>query len=361
VWSYLAPGESNGSNRFHIFEAKNGVWDVSWGTTSTVNTTDYDDYAAFVETTSTAPISDLAPFAWQHALLEYDLSGANPTVSVYINGSSTPVVATDTSGTFSFAGLNIGRHRDTSGDRDWDGMLDEFAIWNRALTEEERTEVYTKGSIGAPIITPSLLYVEISALDPSTGSVTGAGAFQSGQEASIAAIPEPGYLFSEWIGDFAGQPASFTYNVTADVSASAVFGQDTNDDDADGLSNYEEVVQIGSSPDNSDTDGDGIPDGDEWSLSFTDPLVDDSALIAFVRENLCESAAGVIQLNPPGISTDPTTGDVTLSLSFSGSANQENLIPLTPQSVTPVQNGWEVTLPAPSSSVNSYILKTQYP
>ncbi|MGA0845685.1 MAG: hypothetical protein ACO3RV_04025, partial [Luteolibacter sp.] len=34
IWTYLAPGASNGSDRFHALESKNN-YDVSWGTTST--------------------------------------------------------------------------------------------------------------------------------------------------------------------------------------------------------------------------------------------------------------------------------------------------------------------------------------
>lgn len=193
IWTYLAYGDSNGSNRFQALESADGNYDVSWGTTGTVNTTGYDDYLAYVETQATSTISGLAPFAWQYALLEYDLTGANPTVAVYLNGSTVPVIATDTSGTFAFSGLNIGRERiEGSGDRDWDGMIDEVAIWDRALTEAERTEVHARGIGGDPLIdTSDLLVLSLSSSNPAHGTVSGSGLYGSGTEVAVSAVAEP--------------------------------------------------------------------------------------------------------------------------------------------------------------------------
>jgi hypothetical protein len=161
VWTYLARGSSNNSARFHVLEsADSGVFDVSWGTTSTVSSTGYDDYVAFVESTGTATIGGLGAGAWQHALLTYDSTGANPTVAVYVNGSSTPVTATDTAGAFSFTALRIGDARaGRADDRHWDGMMDEIAIWNRALSADERADVFLRGSTGQPIPEPSLAFL----------------------------------------------------------------------------------------------------------------------------------------------------------------------------------------------------------
>lgn len=357
MWTYLAYGETNGSNRFHALEAKDsGVWDVSWGTTSTVNTTGYDDYVAFVETQTTSTISDLIAFEWQHVILEYDLTG-NPTVSVYVNGNTTPVTAIDTSGTFAFTALNIGRHRDGTGDRDWDGMIDEVAVWNRALTQQERTDVFNLGTNGDPLVTPNQFFVALATNDSNAGTVSGNGGYANGAEVPIDATPNSGYVFVEWTGDFAGSPSSFTHTISSNVSATAVFGEDTADSDGDGLTNYEEVVLIGTLPDNPDTDGDEIPDGDEWNTSFTDPLVDDSALVDFVRTNLCEDNAGIIAMSNPSIAIDPNSGNVTLTLGFQGAPDQINYSTVIPQTLVPVTGGWEVTLPAPSASVDSYILR----
>ena len=157
AWTYLAPGASNGSNRFQALESSDsGVYDVSWGTTGNYSTTGRNDYIGYVETASVPASNQFAEEEWDHVLMTYDTSGANPTVSIYINGAAVPLTGTDTSGTFSFSSLHFGDARTgASGDRDWDGMIDEVAIWDRALTADERTQVYNNGLNGIAIPEPS--------------------------------------------------------------------------------------------------------------------------------------------------------------------------------------------------------------
>ena len=50
---------------------------------------------------------------------------------------------------------------------------------------------------------------------------------------------------------------------------------DTNDDDGDGLLNWEEIA-LGTNPNNPDTDGDGLTDWEEVYITFTNPLVYDT-------------------------------------------------------------------------------------
>jgi len=41
--------------------------------------------------------------------------------------------------------FNIGSHDDGAG-TEWNGLIDEVAIWDRQLTSDERTELYNSGS-----------------------------------------------------------------------------------------------------------------------------------------------------------------------------------------------------------------------
>ncbi len=62
------------------------------------------------------------------------------------------------------------------------------------------------------------------------------------------------------------------------VGVLALFGAASpwaQDDDGDGLSRDQEAI-LGTDPANPDTDGDGLPDGDEFFLYFTDPLEPDT-------------------------------------------------------------------------------------
>jgi hypothetical protein len=260
-------------------------------------------------------------------------------------------------------GFHIGTYRGADG-RWFNGSIDEVAIWNRGLTPTEALEVYTRGNTG-DALTAVKINVVLSGSPPSTGLVSGSGLYSENAQVSVSATPNPGYVFESWEGGFIGQPASFTYTATADVTATAVFGEDLADPDDDGLTNYQEIVVYQTNPALADTDGDEIPDGDEINITNTSPTVSDALLVDFVRENLSPSSAGAIALTTPRISLNPETGAVTLLMSLTGSADQSiwQAIDLSDPSVSivPTVDGWNVTFPAPSSSVNSYILMGEKP
>ena len=85
--------------------------------------------------------------------------------------------------------------------------------------------------------------------------------------------PAPGWLFSGW------DPATET--ITAAIVFTAQYDPDHADDDADGLSNYQEIVLYGTDPNNPDTSGDGILDGEAVAAGLN-PLTDHRNIIAFV-------------------------------------------------------------------------------
>lgn len=66
---------------------------------------------------------------------------------------------------------------------------------------------------------------------------------------------------------------AFEQTAIANMTEAAAAGQ--RDDDGDGLTNIEES-QIGTDPQNPDTDGDGLNDGDEFRVWRTDPLRPDT-------------------------------------------------------------------------------------
>lgn len=95
------------------------------------------------------------------------------------------------------------------------------------------------------------------------GSVSGFGEFEDGTEVILTAIPDPGFVLGSWTGSASGiqNPLSLTINQDRTVGAS--FIQDIRDTDDDGLTNYAELVEFGSNPNDKDTDNDGIADGAE--------------------------------------------------------------------------------------------------
>lgn len=95
------------------------------------------------------------------------------------------------------------------------------------------------------------------------GSVSGFGEFEDGTEVILTAIPNPGFVLDSWTGSASGiqNPLLVTMNQNRTVGAS--FIQDIRDTDDDGLTNYAELVEFGSDPNDNDTDNDGIADGAE--------------------------------------------------------------------------------------------------
>ncbi len=333
--------------------------------TPTTNT----NFQLFTDNTPTADVSANHQVAdaetlnvWHHIVTVFTPATASVAGSIigYLDGVqrySLVIPAGDTM--VAASGFHVGSFRGGN-DRFFNGSIDEVAIWNRTLSEGEAVEVFSRGNQGETLTTVKYS-VALSATPVGAGTVSGAGVYDPGDFVPILATPNPGYLFSGWTDGFNGQPASFTYTANASVTAIASFTEDNNDSDGDELSNYEEVVVYDTLPNNPDTDGDQIPDGAEVTTTGTNPKTSDEALVTFVEENLCPNPhAGAIALASTRIERDAGTGAISLFLEISGSADQETwqTINLSDPAVaiTPAADGWTVTIPAPSSTVNSYVL-----
>ena len=76
----------------------------------------------------------------------------------------------------------------------------------------------------------------------------------------MSATPDSGYVFSGWTGDASGTTNPLSLLMDAAKAVGAIFSPDTTDSDGDGLSNYQEIVVLGSNPDLTDSDGNGVTD-----------------------------------------------------------------------------------------------------
>ena len=161
AWSYLARGANNGSDRFHLFEASSNV-DVSWGTNPAGTA-----MRGFINNIEHGAFGSVVVEQWQHVLHVFDSDGTNTSLTIYLDGVAlgAPTIAS-TSG-IDFSALHFGDARNgASDDRDWDGMIDEIGIWDRALSADEAAEVYGRGNNGLALIP-----------EPGTATLLGFGAF----------------------------------------------------------------------------------------------------------------------------------------------------------------------------------------
>jgi len=98
------------------------------------------------------------------------------------------------------------------------------------------------------------------------GTISGAGTYVSGSSATLAATPDPGYLFTGWTGDASGTDNPLSVLMDSDKTIGATFEPDLADDDGDGLTNYQELAIYGTRPDLPDTDGDDLTDAYEVGI-----------------------------------------------------------------------------------------------
>ena len=104
-----------------------------------------------------------------------------------------------------------------------------------------------------------------------SGSVLGGGAYMPGSEVVLTAIPAGANNFAGWSGDASGVSTTFTVTMDGHKKVLAYFGDTSKDTDEDGLSDLYEQ-SLGTDPENTDSDFDGISDGDEMNIHASNPL-----------------------------------------------------------------------------------------
>lgn len=320
AWHYLAPGALNASTRYQLFESS-GNFDISWGTSNTGFTTPQPAYQ-YLAYVGEGPAGGFGPTGistneWHHVVQSVSSDGTTTTMKLYVDGAffgsrTVPTASVD------FPAVNLGRQRSSEGsDREWDGMTDEVAFWNRALTRSEVFEAYRRGQEGIPLIadlaTRGKAFVSVESADTTKGQAYGSDLYNIGDVASISAVATIGRVLTGWTSDFAGNPDSFDLNVTHSVTSVASFADDTADNDGDGLTNYQELAVYFTDPDNADTDEDLINDGNEVNTTHTSPNISQLAAVEYIRANL---STGGVQPGDTVLTRNTIDSSLTFHLSW---------------------------------------------
>jgi len=186
------------------------------------------------------------------------------------------------------------------------------------------TDLTTGALKFAEAIPGTIFSVNVSVVPAGYGTTTGSGFYQGGSVATIQAYPNPGYVFSAWSGNVTGSQNPLSVSVDGHKTINANFAQDTADADGDGLTNYEESVVYGTDPNNNDTDGDSLHDGDEVAAGSR-PTVSDASLIAWLQAHPAKiglyNSTSIQDLNLGGFLIQGNGGQVQLRLQLQESSD----------------------------------------
>ena len=172
-----------------------------------------------------------------------------------------------------------------------------------ALLNDGRVVVWGYGDYGQKIVPAGKRFVSISGVgqavyaveasywllttsinNPLMGTVSLGGYKEDKSVQTIQASPNPGYIFLGWSGDISGASNLISVVMNTNKAVIANFAQDLADNDADGLSNYQEIVTYGTNPNQKDTNTDGIEDGQAVALGYS-PAFNFSALIVHLQSH----------------------------------------------------------------------------
>ena len=158
AWYNLQPAASNDSERFFVYEGSSD-YDLSYGVRDWDGDGSVDDGQSYLhEAVSTHQeyINAATHNTWHHVLATYESDGTDTTVTYWIDGTKQTPSLVGTTSLIGSPSIHVGDCRGGS-DRDWDGLIDEVAVWNHKLSDQEASSVYTTGLYGQSIPEPSTL------------------------------------------------------------------------------------------------------------------------------------------------------------------------------------------------------------
>ena len=141
---------TNNSKRYFVFESSTD-YDVSYGLQDLeLGVAGVNDGQAYTQGSS-LNIADAGTNGWRHVIQTYASVDGTTTITTYIDGVNSGELSIATS-SFIDTGFNFGAARNSKTDRGFDGLIDEIAIWDRALPSDELATVYALGLNSQPLV-----------------------------------------------------------------------------------------------------------------------------------------------------------------------------------------------------------------
>ncbi len=140
------------------------------------------------------------------------------------------------------------------------------------------------GSYRAFVVTDLGNPLSTSVNNSEYGTISAGGFKIVGSVQTVEASANPGFVFTGWSGDASGSlnPISVTMNSSKAIIAN--FAPDLSDNDADGLSNHDEIIIHSSNPNQADSNLDGLTDSQAVGLGYS-PVFNFGPLLGFLRTN----------------------------------------------------------------------------
>jgi hypothetical protein len=197
-------------------------------------------------------------------------------------------------------------------DLDNDGITEEPVPFDRAGFRRIQDDTLDLGAYEFGDETSPLLSLTISSTVGGNSSRSGLRNFSFGESVEVTATAEPGFIFQGWTGTIVSSNSTINIIIDQNHSLTAIFEPDLADDDGDGLTNYEEIIVYGTDPNNADTSGDGINDGQALAAGLN-PLINYSPVLELIRLN-----PGQFDLHSEDSIRDMRIGGFVLSVTEDG-------------------------------------------
>ena len=278
--------------------AGNGNWGIAWEAehidsraNDGLDTPEDDTFRISADDTAANSNAE----GWYHIVWTWD--GVAGTQTVYINGAEAATSNVSTIETLVGGTFHIGHDNCCGGGRDFDGQVDELAVWDTILTPAQISDLASLTLTPADIDAPT--------------DQDGDGMPDDYEDLF------PGFL-DKTVDDAAADPDADGLS-NLDEFSIHLTDPSKNDTDDDGILDKEEIEEgldgFITLPLIDDTDGDGLKDGEETSNtngSVTDPTSADTDKDTFTDKEEVDGATDPTDPLDPPVPTLPSEGIVAL-------------------------------------------------